>query len=773
VKVLVVSNEFPPGPGGIGTHAHELSREGARRGWEVTVVTNQDYVDAQEARAFREASDMTIVDTPRRGPALVALLRRFRAARRALRSGPDVVIATGVSSVWLVALLARSTPWVAIGHGTEFVTPQRWRKVVNRWAFGRATAVICVSGYTADRLVAAGIRPRRLEVIPNGADHDRFGPDAAAGARFRQAHGLGDAPLVLTVGNVSERKGQDVVVRALAGGGGRLDEAHYVIAGLPTREREIRTLAEELGVADRVHLLGRLPAADLPGAYDACDVFAMTSRQVAAGDVEGYGIAVVEAALTGRPAVVTRDSGLAEAVVDGETGLVVPQDDAVATADALRTLLDDPARRREQGGQARSRALGELTWRALAGRYDAVLRSLTEVRPRRTLAIVSDTPYYLDGGRPVGWGPNVREIDQLASLFDEVRHVAPLYDDRPPRSALGSRRTDRVRLHTVVPAGGRTLTAKLQVLARYPSWARAIRREVRGADLIHVRCPSNISLLALGLFAPRRRRPPLWLKYGGNWRPTTSEPWTYRLQRLVLRRGFGGATVTVNGEWPDEPAHVLPFRNPTLTPDELVRGRAAAAKDLTDPVRLVFAGRLDRAKGANRVIDIVRILRSRGRAVHLDVIGDGREMGPMRTAAAAAGIEDAITFHGWLPRPALEPLYAQAHLLLLPSDSEGFPKVLSEAMAFGVVPLAGAVSSIPQALAEIGTGRTVPPGDVAGFADAVEHYLDDPEAWAEASRNGVDGAEVFAYDGYLRDVTAMAAEAWGLEIGPTVTNASP
>lgn len=772
MKVLVVSNEFPPGPGGIGTHAHELSREGLGRGWSVTVVTNQDYVDPAEAAEFRAGSDLDIVETPRRRPAPLGLLARIRTIRGALRRRPAVVLATGVTSVWIVALLNRRLPWVAIGHGTEFVTPHRWRRSVNRWAFGRADAVVCVSGYTAGRLVDAGIRPRRLEVIPNGADHDRFGPDPVEGARFRAAHGLGDAPLILTVGNVSERKGQDVVVRALAEGGGALGEAHYVIAGLPTRADEIGRLAADLGVADRVHLLGRVPAPDLAAAYNAGDVFAMTSRQVAAGDVEGYGIAVVEAALSGRPAVVTSDSGLAEAVRHGETGLVVPQDDAAATADALRALLDDPVRRGRQGHRARERALEQLTWRALAARYDEVLRRVIHPRAPRTLTIVSDTPYYLDGNEPAGWGPNVREIDHLATLFDEVRHVAPLYAEAAPASAMASRRTDRVHLHPVVPAGGRTLVAKLRVLARYPAWARAIRREVEGADLVHVRCPSNISLLALGLFAPRRRRPPLWLKYGGNWRPTTAEPWTYRLQRLALRRGLRGARVTVNGEWPDNPPHVLAFQNPTLTPDELVRGREAAAdKALSDPARLLFVGRLDRAKGANRCIEITRELLARGRSVHLDVVGDGRERGTMHEAVARHGLEGAVSFHGWLSRSALEPFYATAHLVLLPSDSEGFPKVLSEAMAFGVVPLAGAVSSIPQALAELGTGRAVAPSDITGFADAVEHYLDDPAAWADASRHGVDGAERFAYDGYLRDVAAMAHSTWGLDLPPVTATA--
>jgi len=557
------------------------------------------------------------------------------------------------------------------------------------------------------------------------------------------------------------------VVRALARGGGALDRAHYLIAGLPTRGPAIRALADELGVGDRVHLLGRVTSEELPAAYAAADVFAMTSRQVAAGDVEGYGIAVVEAALTGVPAVVTADSGLAEAVVHDRTGLVVPQDDPAATADALRALLDDGDRRRDQGRAARARAVADLTWAALADRYDAVVRRVADPAPTGpALAVISDTPYYLAGSEAVGWGPNVRELDQLAQLFAEVRHVAPLYDGPPPASALAARRTDVIALHPVVPAGGPTLGAKLGVLARYPAWARAIRREVAGADLVHVRCPSNIALLALGLFGARGRRPPLWIKYGGNWRPTAAEPWTYRLQREVLRRGLRGAAVTVNGEWPDEAPHVHSFRNPTLTPEELARGREVGGKALGRPARLLFVGRLDRAKGANRSVEVVAALHAHGHDVVLDVLGDGPELAAMQDAAQAAGIEDRVRFHGWLPRPALEPYYAAAHLLLLPSDSEGFPKVLSEAMAFGVVPIAGAVSSIPQALAELGTGRAVPPGDVAAFAAAAADYLTDPDAWAEASRRGIEGADVFAYEGYLDDVRRLAASVWDLDLAP-------
>jgi len=762
VKLLLLSSEFPPGPGGIGTHAHAIADELHRSGWSVHVVSPQDYVQQDEAAAFRSSSAVEITPIPRRGPLLLRLLSRLRLVRAAVRRQPDVVLASGLTSVWLAALCCRRCPWVAVGHGTEFVSPSRLQSRLNRWAFARAAIVICVSGYTASRLLDARIRPRRLVIIPNGAEDRRFRPDPEAGRRFRASHGLEGIPLVLTVGNVTERKGQDVVVRALAE---RPDvaAAHYLVVGLPTRAAAIQELAEELGVAERVHLVGRLDATELAAAYNAADVFAMTSRRVVAGDVEGYGIAVVEAALCGKPSVVSGDSGLAEAVEDGATGLVVPQEDARATADALATLLADTDLCKRTGGAALRRAREELTWPALAERYADLLRNATRP-PARRLAVVSDTPYYVHGGEFVGWGPNVRELDQLAKLVDEVVHVAPVYRGPAPASALPSR-SAKVMVHPVVPAGGPDLPAKLRVLARYPQWARAIAQEVRGAFLIHVRSPSNIALLAVGLFH-RRAPAPVWFKYGGNWRPGRGEPWTYRLQRWMLARLVRTGPVTVNGEWVDDPSHVHAFRNPTLTPEELDRGRAASAKRIEEPVRLVFAGRLDRAKGANRCVEIAALLHQRGRRVHLDVAGDGPQAGAMAADAAAAGIEGAVTFHGWLSRGDLESLYAAAHLLLLPTDSEGFPKVISEAMAFGVVPLAGAVSNIPQALADMGTGRALAADDVTAFADAVEAYLDAPHTWASESRRGVAEAEVFAYDGYLREVSALALDAWDLELGP-------
>ena len=109
--------------------------------------------------------------------------------------------------------------------------------------------------------------------------------------------------------------------------------------------------------------------------------------------------------------------------------------------------------------------------------------------------------------------------------------------------------------------------------------------------------------------------------------------------------------------------------------------------------------------------------------------------------------------------------YAQAHFLLFPcSASEGWPKVLSEAMAYGVVPLAGAVSSIPQILAETGAGVALPPLDINAFVNEVLVYVAHPDRWKAASRAGIAAAPKFTYKHYLNELRRVFHEAWRIDL---------
>ena len=389
------------------------------------------------------------------------------------------------------------------------------------------------------------------------------------------------------------------------------------------------------------------------------------------------------------------------------------------------------------------------------------------------LLVISHTPHYLGTDRYCGWGPTVRELDHLAELFSDVTHIAPVYPDPPPSSALAYG-SSRIRLRPVEPAGGQTPWAKAGILATYPQYARAIGEELRHADVVHVRCPANISLLALWLLSIDKRPAYRWVKYAGNWQPDGREPRSYRLQRRWLAGNRHRGLVTVNGRWPDQPPHIHSFHNPCLTDEEVDAGRAAAiAKPLTSPIELLFAGALNEGKGAGRVLQVARELQHCGVGFRLVMLGDGSDRPRYEAWTRENGL-DGVTFAGWVPRADVSRYYAAAHFILLPSRSEGWPKVLGEAMAFGAVPVAAAVSGIPQILAESRAGVALPPDDIAGMAAAIVRYLDDPGLWLEASRAGVAMAPRFTYRAYQSAVAELFSRAWGVILSsPEQASAPP
>lgn len=374
----------------------------------------------------------------------------------------------------------------------------------------------------------------------------------------------------------------------------------------------------------------------------------------------------------------------------------------------------------------------------------------------KRLLVVSHTPHYWRGDHLVGWGPTVRELDQLALLFDEIVHIAPLHTEAAPESALAYRST-RIRVRTVPAAGGDTFADKLAILRAYPRYTRVIREELATADAVHVRCPANISLLALLLLTISQRPSTRWIKYAGNWRPYAGEPRTYALQRLWLQRNWARGMVTINGRWPDQPAHIHTFDNPSLTDEEVTQGwMAAATKELTRPVQLLFVGALNEAKGVGRVLRIAQQLHAENLPFNLHFLGDGPDRPRYEAWALEQGLK-SVVFHGWRPRQELAEHYAAAHFVLLPSDTEGWPKVLSEAMAYGAVPLASAVASIPQILAETGAGVALAATDIGGFVRAIMEFAAQPERWKRASRAGVAAAPRFTYSAYRQAVAKLFA----------------
>ncbi len=371
------------------------------------------------------------------------------------------------------------------------------------------------------------------------------------------------------------------------------------------------------------------------------------------------------------------------------------------------------------------------------------------------LLVISHTPHYQRRGEIYGWGPTVREIDQLATRFESVRHVACLWPGQPPDSAMRYQASNVV-LVPVSPSGGDDLAGKLGGLRAVPEYLRVVDNELGGADLVHVRAPANIALLSVAWLMIRRRPYARWFKYAGDWR-SEAVPRSYRLQRWLLGHRWHRGVVTINGAAASDQPWVRTFLNPSLDDRELAAGReSAATKRFEAPIRLVFAGTLARSKGAERAVEVVAQLRARQVDVELDLAGDGPQRAAVEARIDALGLSSRVRTHGWLAKQELGALYARAHFVVLPSETEGWPKVLSEGMAYGAVPIASAVSAIPAQLRELGCGVALPVRDVEAFASAIASYT--ATKWRSESTRAVDAAERFSYSAYLERVDRLIAE---------------
>lgn len=373
-RVLLVSNDFPPRPGGIQCYLEELVRRIAGQ-HEVTVYAPQ----WKGADAFDGAAGYPVVRHPGTlmlpTPAVDTRMRRLIADR-----GIDTVWFGAAAPLALLAQRARSagaTRVVASTHGHEVgwsMLPVA-RSVLRRIGDSCDT-VTFVSHYTRGRFASAFGPGAALEHLPPGVDTDRFRPDPATRAELRARHGLGERPTVVCVSRLVPRKGQDMLIRALPAIRQRVEGAALVIVGGGPYAETLHKLAAECGVADAVTFTGGVPAAELPAYHLLGDVFAMPCRTRGAGlDVEGLGIVFLEASASGVPVVAGTSGGAPETVLENRTGLVVDGRAVDQIGDAVSGLLADPDRAAEMGAAGREWVTGHWRWDALAARMAALLQA--------------------------------------------------------------------------------------------------------------------------------------------------------------------------------------------------------------------------------------------------------------------------------------------------------------------------------------------------------------------------------------------------------------
>jgi phosphatidyl-myo-inositol dimannoside synthase len=263
---------------------------------------------------------------------------------------------------------------VTHGHEAGWAALPVARRLLRR--IGDTVDVLTYLGeYTRSRMARAlsRVAATRMARLAPGVDEKVFFP-GAGGAGVRDRYGLTGRPTVVCVSRLVPRKGQDALIHAWPRVLRAVPDAALLLVGGGPYRRELERMADALGVADAMVLTGSVPWEDLPAHYDAGDVFAMPCRTRRHGlDVEGLGIVYLEASATGLPVVAGDSGGAPDAVLDGETGVVVEGRSVTAVADAVIGLLGDPDRAREMGQRGRAWVESEWRWEVQAARLDALL----------------------------------------------------------------------------------------------------------------------------------------------------------------------------------------------------------------------------------------------------------------------------------------------------------------------------------------------------------------------------------------------------------------
>ncbi len=388
---LFVFVDFKPKLGSMGEQGHQLMKHLTELGENIIALApdmpGDEKFDAvcgypvmrYSTRQFQSAEgSKTRFNRATLLRAVIGAVRKYK---------PDYLICnlwgpqTGISMV--IASKLTNLPWFLVAHGEELKRPTRW-PVIRRRTVQDARRVICVSRYTQCLVETLGVSPDRVDVVLNGFDYEQVSEHRRR--RTHQLPRIEDAfaeggPTVLTVCRLRDYKGVDRMIKAMPTILSAVPDAKYLIGGDGVYREELESLARISPARDRITFLGDITEREKFECYERCQVFAMPSRPWDGGQSEGFGLGFAEANAFGKAVVGGRVGGTAtDAIIDGETGILVDPNDVEEIASAVIRLLSDKEESARLGENGRRRVESELNWKTSAIKLRPIIHSDLESR---------------------------------------------------------------------------------------------------------------------------------------------------------------------------------------------------------------------------------------------------------------------------------------------------------------------------------------------------------------------------------------------------------
>lgn len=379
----------------------------------------------------------------------------------------------------------------------------------------------------------------------------------------------------------------------------------------------------------------------------------------------------------------------------------------------------------------------------------------------KKLVIVSHVRHYEYEGKIYAYGPYTREIDIWADLFPQVLIASPCRQGLPPGDCLSFTRPN-IAMAPQLDTGGDNLSAKIKQCLLLPAIVVRLMRAMAQGDAIHVRCPGNLGLLGC-LLAPLLTRRRI-AKFAGQWNGYRGETRTVRWQRALLRSNWWRAPVTVYGNWPNQPEHIIPFFTSMMTGEQVHHAaQFAAGKQLHQPLRVLFSGRLAPEKRVSALVEALALADRAGLAFEAAFVGDGIERPRIEQQLRELHLTDKVQLVGAVPFDEGLRWNEWADCLVLPSkNSEGWPKVIAEAMCYGLVCVGVDHGQVGCMLEN--RGVLLADGSPPEIADALSKIAADPEGFRQKSQLAADWSRRYSIDGLRDALRDLLVRQWDVKL---------
>ena len=363
-------------------------------------------------------------------------------------------------------------------------------------------------------------------------------------------------------------------------------------------------------------------------------------------------------------------------------------------------------------------------------------------------AIISHVPHIIAHNKYFAYAPYISEMNVWAKYVEELVVVAPVVKtEKTPVD----RAYQHQNIQLIAIEGFDILSLKgiFRAVLKIPEVSWTIFKAMQNADHIHLRCPGNIGLLGclLQVFFPNT---PKTAKYAGNWDPKSKQPWTYQLQRWILNNTFltRNMQVLVYGDWDGSSKNIKSFFTATYHEEDKL---TISKKELKGRIDFVFVGTLVKGKNPLYAIQLVEELSKKGYDVHLNFYGEGTERIRLEQYILTHQLEAVIELQGNQFKDTVKKAYQNSHFVVLPSDSEGWPKAIAEGMFWGCVPLARPVSCLPFMLDQ-GKRGVLLAMDLEKDGKQIEALLHTPTDFDAKSENASDWSRNYTLDVFEREI---------------------